>query len=92
MCNPGCFTQGNTRNHGLDQTAMLSGKSVFSALLAACTSLPTSMSELPWQDLRGDRGNGVATRDLAACVDAAESRRSVVEHCMRARGWQHPGS
>ena len=26
MCNPGGFTQGNTRGHGLDQTAMLSGK------------------------------------------------------------------
>ena len=32
MINPGRFTQGNTRDHGLDQTAMLSGKShVFAA-------------------------------------------------------------
>ncbi len=56
-------------------------------LLAACTSLPESVSQLKWQDMRGDRGGQVIQRDLAWCSEAIETRRSLLETCMTERGW-----
>ncbi len=59
----------------------------FSLWLAACSSLPESFSQLNWQDLRGDRAQQVMQRDLAWCLYAIETRRSLAEQCMNERGW-----
>lgn len=56
-------------------------------LLTACSSVPESFSSLTWQDQRGDRGQQVKQRDLAWCLDAVETRRSLQEQCMSERGW-----
>jgi hypothetical protein len=56
-------------------------------LITACTSIPESLSQLTWQDLRGDRGGQVMQRDMAWCLDAIETRRSLHEQCMNERGW-----
>jgi starvation-inducible outer membrane lipoprotein len=56
-------------------------------LLTACASVPESFSSLTWQDQRGDRGQQVRQRDLAWCLDAVETRRSLHEQCMIERGW-----
>ena len=58
-----------------------------SLLIAACTSLPDSFSQLKWQDLRGDRGGQVMQRDMAWCLESIETRRSLHEQCMNERGW-----
>jgi hypothetical protein len=59
----------------------------FSCVLMACAGLPESMSQLSWQDQRGDRGTQVKQRDLAWCVASVETRRSLLESCMNERGW-----
>jgi starvation-inducible outer membrane lipoprotein len=56
-------------------------------LIAACSSVPESFSQLKWQDQRGDRGLQVMQRDMAWCLDAIETRRSLQEQCMHERGW-----
>jgi hypothetical protein len=58
-----------------------------SIVLAACANMPESFSQLKWQDLRGDRGGQVMQRDMAWCLDAIETRRSMHEQCMNERGW-----
>lgn len=58
--------------------------------IAGCTSLQPSQHDLAWQDTWGDRGLAVARRDMQACVDAVESRRSLVAACMERRGWRSP--
>lgn len=55
---------------------------------SGCSSLHTSQAQLQWVDLQGDRGEGVAQRDLQACSAAVESRRSLITSCMAARGWR----
>ncbi len=59
------------------------------AWLGACANVAPTMDSMAWKDLRGDRGGTVSRRDLSDCVEAAESRRSLVETCMRERGWVH---
>ncbi len=59
----------------------------FVALLVACTHLPPSFESLQWADQRGDRGPQVMQRDLAWCMQAIESRRSLLASCMAERGW-----
>ncbi len=56
-------------------------------VIAACASLPDSLSQLKLQDQRGDRGAQVMHRDMAWCIDAIETRRSLHEQCMNERGW-----
>ena len=58
-----------------------------STLLLACASVPESFASLTWQDQRGDRGHPVMERDLAWCIDAVETRRSLLNTCMAERGW-----
>jgi hypothetical protein len=57
------------------------------ALLSACSQLPPSMESLQWADQRGDRGSLVMQRDMAWCMQAIESRRSLLASCMAERGW-----
>lgn len=52
----------------------------------ACTVAP-HISQAAFDDAWGDRGAQVYARDVAWCVSAAESRRSLVEGCLRNRGW-----
>jgi starvation-inducible outer membrane lipoprotein len=58
-----------------------------SIVLAACTSLPESFSQVKWQDLRGDRGGQVMQRDMTWCLESIETRRSLHAQCMHERGW-----
>ncbi|MFM7332565.1 MAG: hypothetical protein ACKO1L_13070 [Brachymonas sp.] len=61
---------------------------IFAALLTtACSSIPESLGGLRWKDNRGDRGVQVSQRDLAWCVEAVETRRSLLATCMTERGW-----
>ncbi len=60
---------------------------LFVAWLMACASVPQALSELAWSDQQGDRGAGVAQRDLGDCLAVVETRRSLVGACMQARGW-----
>ena len=55
--------------------------------LSACASLPDAVSELPWRDLRGDRGAGVLARDYEMCARLVEQRRGLMGACLEARGW-----
>lgn len=59
---------------------------VAAAVLVACTASP-HIEHAAFDDAWGDRGAQVHARDLAWCVAAAESRRSLVAGCMRHRGW-----
>lgn len=56
------------------------------AALAACAATP-HIDHAAFDDAWGDRGPQVHARDLAWCVAAAESRRSLVAGCMLNRGW-----
>jgi hypothetical protein len=56
-------------------------------LFGACTTLPHGYDQLRWRDQRGDRGVGVAQRDLSWCIDAAETRRGLIAECMAMHGW-----
>ncbi|MBY0465397.1 MAG: hypothetical protein K2W33_10690 [Burkholderiales bacterium] len=59
---------------------------VAGVLLVACTAVP-HMGHSAFVDAWGDRGPEVHARDMAWCVAAAESRRSLVGGCMLNRGW-----
>lgn len=56
------------------------------AVLTACTSSPHIGHEA-YEDAWGDRGPQVHARDVAWCAEAVESRRSLMNGCMRQRGW-----
>lgn len=58
------------------------------AALAACAQMPQAVKDLGWQDLWGDRGQGVLARDYDKCQELVEQRRSLIEGCMAARGWK----
>jgi hypothetical protein len=55
--------------------------------LAACAQLPQSMAGQGWNDLWGDRGQGVLARDYQMCAELVEQRRGLLAGCMEARGW-----
>ena len=42
---------------------------------------------LQWQDPWGDRGKQVLVRDYAMCEALVEQRRSLLDGCLAARGW-----
>lgn len=52
----------------------------------ACTGSP-HISQAAFDDAWGDRGAQVYARDVAWCVAATESRRSLVAGCLLKRGW-----
>ncbi len=90
---------GNTiyrlRAHQPDAVAMNSKMRVAFAslllLLAGCASTAAQRHGF-WTDAQGDRGAGVFSRDYEVCEDLVESRRSLIESCMNARGWKmQPG-
>ena len=54
--------------------------------LVACASAP-HVGHDTFQDAWGDRGPQVFARDLGWCVQAVESRRSLLAGCMQQRGW-----
>ena len=58
----------------------------FSPVWVACTGSP-HISQAAFDDEWGDRGAQVYARDVAWCVAAAESRRSLVAGCLLKRGW-----
>lgn len=58
----------------------------FSPVWVACT-VPPHISHTAFEDAWGDRGAQVYARDVAWCVAAAESRRSLVAGCLLQRGW-----
>jgi hypothetical protein len=59
---------------------------VAGAVLVACTATP-HIGHSAYDDAWGERGPDVHARDLAWCLAAAESRRSLVGGCMFNRGW-----
>ncbi|MEY4098910.1 MAG: hypothetical protein RL300_81 [Pseudomonadota bacterium] len=69
---------------------MMVSSAVISWGLCACAQLPSSVTNLPWQDDWGDRGTGVLARDYEMCKHLVEQRSSLMEGCMSARGWTIP--
>ena len=58
-------------------------------IFGACTSLHSALRDFRWNDQWGSQGEGVAQRDLPACVEAVEIRRSMIEACMQAHDWRY---
>jgi hypothetical protein len=58
-----------------------------SLLLVSCASMPQAYAELPWKDMRGDRGDQVMARDFEMCEKLAE-QRSQLKGCMASQGWE----
>ncbi len=88
----GCgATKRGKREVAMNRSSLASYPACVAAALifGACTSLHSALRDIRWDDQWGSRGEGVAQRDLAACVEAVETRRSIVEACMETRGWRH---
>ncbi|WP_395668129.1 hypothetical protein [Rhodoferax sp.] len=56
-------------------------------LLAGCAQIPQAYAELPWKDMRGDRGSQVMARDFEMCERLVEAR-SQLKGCMASQGWE----
>ena len=56
-------------------------------LLSGCAQMPQAYAELPWKDLRGERGEQVMYRDFEMCERLAE-KRSLLKDCMASQGWE----
>lgn len=89
-CTIGCgATKRWKREDAINRSRLASYPAYVAAALifGACTSLHSALRDFRWDDQWGSRGEGVAQRDLPACVEAVETRRSMVQACMEARGW-----
>jgi hypothetical protein len=54
--------------------------------LGACTAAP-HVDHVNYDDAWGDRGAQVFARDTDWCIQAVESRRSLLAGCLHQRGW-----
>lgn len=58
-------------------------------LLSGCAQMPQAYAELPWKDMRGERGEQVMYRDFEMCERMSE-QRSQLKGCMASQGWEIP--